>query len=161
MSSRLYDFHVNLSDFSLFQLLKLSWPYVLFGDMIARHPIGRPTYRQQRANLFKSTFDNISLLNSPTHFHTQTNTYSTIDIDLFIRLHSRFQPPSNWKFPWEWPLLYHLDLTRNIFHLIHSIRYKTVKADWIKYHLLTGAATEVLVVPELVWHLPISEKKII
>ena len=83
----LYLPHIDVSLNEVTQLLnQLSPPFILAGDMNAKSPIWGEIDTNNRGKLFENLLNNnlISILNdgSPTHYHLQTNTYSTIDLSI-------------------------------------------------------------------------------
>ena len=85
----LYLPHIPLTEASMENLLdQLPVPFILLGDMNATGPLwGTPTtILNQRGTIIENIVNShsISILNNflPTHFHIQTNSYSTIDLSL-------------------------------------------------------------------------------
>ena len=65
---------------------QLPQPFLLLGDMNARHPLWGDLITNQKGNIFSSLIENedLGVLNTgePTHFHIQTGTLSCIDLSL-------------------------------------------------------------------------------
>ena len=65
---------------------QLAPPFLLLGDMNARSPLWNGSVADDRGRIFEDLLLNypISLLNDgcPTHYHIQTNTFSTINLSL-------------------------------------------------------------------------------
>ena len=64
----------------------LPQPFLLLGNMNARHPLWGNVITNQKGNIFTSLIENedLGVLNTgePTHFHIQTGTLSCIDLSL-------------------------------------------------------------------------------
>ena len=65
---------------------QLPSPYLLVGDLNARHPLWGDCTTNQKGRLIETLLTNstCSILNThkPTHFHAQTDTFSCIDLSL-------------------------------------------------------------------------------
>ena len=79
---------LSVKETSLISLLNYKPPYVLLGDMNAKSPTWGETSVNDKGKIFDELLieQDISLLNdnSYTHYHIQTNTYSTIDLSFVL-----------------------------------------------------------------------------
>ena len=83
----LYLPHINVSEAEIVNLIdQLPKPFLLLGDMNARHSLWGEPIDNEKGKLFERllSHQDISLLNSdnPTHFQVQTGTYTTIDLSI-------------------------------------------------------------------------------
>ena len=83
----LYLPHHHIQEQEIQSLIdQLPSPFILLGDANARHPLWGGNEENPRGRAFENIILNspISLLNdgSPTHYHIQTNSYTSIDLSI-------------------------------------------------------------------------------
>ena len=138
----LYLPHIPIQQNSLENLIsQLPCPFLLLGDMNAKHPLWNENPNDKGElffNLIQS--NNISLLNSqsPTHFHIQTGTYSTIDLSICSSdciLDFSHKVMENLHGSDHYPIL--IEHSSNQEPIQFSERFKMEKADWAKFETIT------------------------
>lgn len=145
----LYLPHIEIQKQEMTGLMRqLRHPYLLLGDMNAKSPIWGETTTNNRGKIIEQILleEPISLMNdnSPTHFHIQTGTYSTIDLSIcssesildfdYRVLDSRHDSD-------HYPICINIKDAPQIGE--RPIRYKTEKADWKKFKETTKIAEEI------------------
>ena len=139
----LYLPHVPTDRHDLSDLLtQLQAPYLLLGDMNAKSPMWGNTALNDVGRHFEYLLLNypISLLNdgTPTHFHCQTGTYSTIDLSLCsssIVTDFTYNVTADLRGSDHYPV--QLTLTSPPPPPSRSRRVLEARADWAVFHSLT------------------------
>lgn len=139
----LYLPHVDVSDRDLSLLVdQLTPPFLLLGDMNAHSPLWGEQTSDERGRIFENLLlnHNISLLNndSPTHFHVQTGSLSTIDLSVcssccVLDLH--YAVNDNLYSSDHFPIVITVNTTVNLG--CRPERYITNRADWSTFSSLT------------------------
>ena len=142
--------HLPVQQGAIDQLIsQLPHPFLLLGDMNARSPLwGSPEdVVDGRGRLFENVLLNypVSVLNdgSPTHYHIQTNSFSTIDLSLcssdcidifdYKVLDSRHDSD-------HYPIM--ITWRRPPIIISRHVSFRTDKADWKKFTRLTETAMD-------------------
>ena len=139
----LYLPHVPVTREEIHHLIsQLPSPFLVLGDMNARHEFWGEPLNNDKGNIIHDIIlsSNISLLNSEskTHFHVQTNSYSTIDLALVSSesvLDFSHQVLDDLHGSDHYPI--EIKLTENINTFNYPTRFKTEIADWPKFWRLT------------------------
>ena len=142
--SSLYIPHIVVTQNELENLInQLPEPFLLLGDMNARHHLWGEPIDNDRGNIFENLLlsSNLSLLNSnaPTHYHIQTGTHSTIDLSLTSNdcyLDFTSKVIQNLYGSDHYPIV--LEMINPVNHPEPLSRYKVQKADWISFKQLTS-----------------------
>ena len=140
----LYLPHIVVTQNELENLIdQLPEPFLLLGDMNARHHLWGEPIDNDRGKIFENLLlsSNLSLLNSnaPTHYHIQTGTHSTIDLsltsnDCYLDFTSKVL--QNLYGSDHYPIV--LEMINPVNHPEPLSRYKVQKADWISFKQLTS-----------------------
>ena len=157
----LYLPHINVSEAEIVNLIdQLPKPFLLLGDMNARHSLWGEPIDNEKGKLFERllSHQDISLLNSdnPTHFQVQTGTYTTIDLSICsddCLLDFTHDVKTNLHGSDHYPMLIRKIPPPELDE--PSYRFKTEKANWLKFKDLTNNYTppDTNNVDELVDHL--------
>ena len=136
--------HITVTKAEILQLIQqLPEPFLLLGDMNARHQLWGEEQDNTKGKIFEEllTDEDIILLNNnePTHYHIQTNSYTTIDLsiassDCFLDFSQKILP--NLHGSDHYPIMINKILAQRLGE--PSNRFKTEKADWIKFNELTS-----------------------
>ena len=132
--------HVSRED--LVELIEqLPQPFLLLGDMNSRHPLWGDVLTNPKGKLISTIIENedIGLLNTgePTHFHSQTNTLSCIDLSLAS---SNCLIDFNWRTLDDWHTSDHAPILMNTCNgppARSPPRWCLNKADWPKFRELS------------------------
>ena len=148
----IYVPHTPLRKNDIMQLIhQIRTPFLLLGDMNARSSMwdmeNVRIRSDDRGKIFEEILleQNVSLLNNrkPTHYHSQTNTYSVIDLSIcsseslldyeYEVLEYRYESD-------HYPV--HISFKDNYCISEKPERYKVEKADWQLFSILTWADME-------------------
>ena len=140
----LYLPHIPVERAEILSLIEqLPKPFLLLGDMNARHHLWGEPVDNEKGKLFERLLleEDISLLNSesPTHYHQQTNTFTTIDLSICSSdCYPDFthQVTDSLRGSDHYPIL--LDKIQTPEAEEPNLRFKTERADWKKFKLLTN-----------------------
>ena len=123
-------------------ILQLPKPYLILGDMNARHHIWGEPVDNPKGKIFEKLLNHqdLCLLNSstPTHYHVQTNSLTTIDLsftsgDCFPDF--RHEVLDDLHGSDHYPIRIGKIVTPEASE--PSLRFKTEKADWAEFRSLT------------------------
>ena len=140
----LYLPHISLETADMINLIEqLPRPFVLMGDMNARHHLWGEPIDNDRGRVFEQLINNfeISLINSdsPTHFHIQTDSYTKIDLtfcsDDCVTDFDHSVTDSLCGSD-HYPIIIAKPHPPEIGE--PSYKFKTEKADWTKFRTLTN-----------------------
>jgi hypothetical protein len=161
----LYLPHVQLHKPDVVHLLgQLPAPFLILGDMNAKSIVWGSEATDQRGRIFEELLleHGISLLNdnSPTHYHIQTNTYSTIDLSICSSdslLDFNYSVSDSLHCSDHYPIF--LQMNNPTIIADTPDRYNTSKADWQVFRTLTNTSTDADDFPcidDLITHITLS-----
>ena len=135
--------HITVAQNELETLInQLPEPFLLLGDMNARHHLWGEPVDNDKGRIFENILltSDISIINSPspTHFHIQTGSHSTIDLSLTSNscsLDFSHRVLENLHGSDHYPII--LDMIQPENNAQPSLRYKIEKADWTTFSNLT------------------------
>lgn len=121
-------------------------PFLLMGDFNAHNPLWGSSRTNERGRLIERLIHttDISILNSgaPTHYHQQTDTFSTIDLTLCssdIFLDFTYKVNDSLHDSDHYPI--HLDLVNPFDIFCRPPTYNMTKANWSLFFLLTDVVS--------------------
>ena len=136
--------HIYVEENDILNLLQQPpEPFLLLGDMKARHHLWGEEIDNQRGIFFEELLieEDIILLNNnqPTHYHMQTNSYTTIDIsivssDCYLDFKHKKNPSLHGSD--HYPVSIDKTIAQEAGE--PSNRFKIEKADWAKSNRLTN-----------------------
>ena len=143
----LYLPHVPVSKQEINHLIaQLPKPFMIMGDMNARSSIWNNTDRNEKGKIFEDILleTEVVLLNdgTRTHYHSQTNTTSAIDLTLCspdCQLDFTYSVLEELYDSDHYPV--HIELVNNNILPMRLERFNTKKADWERYEKLTAINT--------------------
>ena len=122
-------------------LRQLPRPFLLMGDLNARHPLWGDVTSNQKGNLIASIIENedLGLLNTgePTHYHIQTGTVSCLDLTVTssnCAIDFRWRTNDDWHNSDHAPIIIN---TNDDPPAQRSPRWVMEKADWNKFEELS------------------------
>ena len=136
--------HIDVEKNDILNLLQqLPEPFLLLGDMNARHHLWGEEIDNQKGKFFEELLieEDLILLNNnePTHYHIQTNSYTTIDLSIVSSdcyLDFNYKILSSLHGSDHYPISIDKIIAQEAGE--PSNRFKTEKADWAKFNRLTN-----------------------